>query len=117
MQQTRHRERIDGSSAGIFARPRAQILNAEKAERSKRSRRRRREPWSTASSNATRGALAPFFFGGDLLRLKALHKNFRRFRNMHATERLRFSTVARDDSVEDRDVLLQDRLRHLDIVA
>jgi hypothetical protein len=49
--------------------------------------------------------------------LKALNENIRRAQNVAAAERLRLRAVAGDDRIKDRNVFLQDRLRHLHIVA
>jgi len=65
-----------------------------------------------------RGRTLPLlFFGRFLLRLQPLHEDFCSPRNMIATEPLCFRAVARDDGIEDRNMLAEDGLRHLRTVA
>jgi len=49
--------------------------------------------------------------------LEPLHENLRCSRNVIAAQHFRTRTIAGNDGVQDRDMLGQDRLRHLRIVT
>src|SRR5215813_7317010 len=71
---------------------------------------------TAASANASGRTLALLFFRRGPLRLEPLHEDLRGPCNVIAAELFRFRSVARDDGVQDRDMLTENDPRHLLVV-